>query len=69
MGVTFLDNLSPQNHINKITGETYNLLRKMRMAVTYLDRDRIRKLIALLLRPRLEHTAVIWSLHKKKDVL
>ena len=47
-----MDNMSPEKHINKITGETYNLLRNMRLAFTYVDEDLINKSITTLVRPR-----------------
>ena len=58
------DNLSPEKHINIITGETYQLLRNIRMAFKYLDEEMIKKFISLIL-PQLEYAVVIWSLHKK----
>ena len=68
MGVWITDNLSPQKHINKITGDTYQLLRYIRMAFTYLDEERIKNFITSLIRPKLEYAAMIWSQHKKKDI-
>ena len=62
------DNLSLENHINKIPGDTYQLLRNIRMAFKYLDEEIINKLITSLIRPKLEYAAVIWSLHKKKHI-
>ena len=47
-----IDNMSPEKHINKITGETYYLLRNIQVAFTYVDEDMIKKLITTLLRPR-----------------
>ena len=47
-----MDNMSPEKHINKITGETYKLLRNMRLAFTYVDEDLINKSITTLVRPR-----------------
>ena len=29
LGVTFTDNLSPEKHVNRLTAETYNLLRNI----------------------------------------
>ena len=53
------DNLSPEKHINKITGDTYQLLRNIRMAFKYLDEEMINKLITSLIRLKLEYAAVI----------
>ena len=68
MGVWITDNLSPEKHINKITGDTYQLLRNIRMAFKYLDEEIIKKFITSLIRPKLEYAAVIWSSYKKKDI-
>ena len=68
LGVLITDNLSPDKHINKITGDTYHLLRNIRMAFKYLDEEVINKLITSLIRPKLEYEAVIWSPHKKKHI-
>ena len=65
LGVTIMDNMSPEKHTNKITGETYNLLMNIRMAFTYVDEDMIKKLIMTLVRPRLEYAATVWSPCKK----
>ena len=37
LGVWITDNLLPEKHINKITEDTYQLLRNIRMAFKYLD--------------------------------
>ena len=34
LGLTIMDNMSPEKYINKITGETYNLLRNVWVAFT-----------------------------------
>ena len=67
MGVC-TDNLSPEKLINKIIGDTYQLLRNIRMAFKYLDEEMINKLITSLIRPKLKYATVIWSPHKKKDI-
>ena len=36
--------MSPNKHKNKIVGETYNLLRNIRIAFTYIDEDMVKKL-------------------------
>ena len=55
-------------NINKITEDTYQLLRNIIMAFKYLDEYMINKFITSLIRPKLEYVAVIWSPHKKKDI-
>ena len=45
--VWITDHLSPERHINTITGDTYQLLRNIRMFFKYLDEEMINKLITL----------------------
>ncbi len=47
--VLVTDNLSPERHVNKITAETYKLLRNISAAFTYLDKNVVRKLIVTLI--------------------
>ena len=61
LGVTNMDNISPEKHIDKITCETFNLLRNILVAFTYVDEDMIKKLITTLVPPRLECAATAWS--------
>lgn len=68
LGVIIQDKLLAEKHISRITGETYNLLIRMRMVFNYMDEDMMKKLIVGLIRPRLEYAAVVWSPHKKKNV-
>ena len=68
LGVTITEGLTPGRHINRITGEVGNLLKRVRMAFMYLDVDMMKKLIVSLIRPRLEYAATVWSPHLKKDI-
>ena len=68
LGVWFAESLSPEKHINKVVGETYNLLRNIRIAFAYLDEDMMRKIFVTLIRPKLEYAAVVWSPWLKKDI-
>ena len=68
MGALITDNLFLEKHINKITGDTYQLLRNIRIIFKYLDEEMIKKLITSLIRLKFEYTAMIWSPHKKKDI-
>ena len=68
LGVTFTESLTPDKHINKITGEVMNLLRRIKMSFTYMDVEMMRILISSLIRPRLEYAAVVWSPHTKKNI-
>ena len=60
--------MSSEKHISKITGDTYQLLRNIRMAFIYLDEEMINKLITSLIQPKLKYAAVIWLPYKKKDI-
>ena len=68
LGVLITKEMSPNKHINKIVGETYNLLRNITIAFTYIDEDMVKKLLASLIRPRLEYAAVLWSPHTRKNI-
>ena len=61
LGVLITKDMSPDKQINKIVGETYNLLRYIRVAFTYLDEDMVRKILVSLISPKLEYAAVLWS--------
>ena len=45
------------------------MLRNIRMAFHFLDKYIMGKIITTMVRPKLKYAKVIWSLHKKKDVL
>ena len=64
--VVIQDNLSPEKHINRIIGDTFMMLRNIRMAFHFLDEDMMRKILTTMIRPKLEYAEVIWSPHKKK---
>merc|ERR1712035_134475 len=68
LGVNIMDNLSPEKHVNRITAETYNLLRNIKVAFTYVDEEMIKKLVIALIRPRLEYVAAVWSPSTKKHI-
>ena len=68
LGITISENLSPEKHVNNIVGTTYELLRKIKRAFTYMDEEMMKKLIEYMIRPRLEYAATIWSPHSKKDI-
>ncbi len=48
LGVTVAENLTLERHIDKITGETMNLLKRVKMAFSYLDEGMIKKLIFMI---------------------
>ncbi|MCP3680120.1 MAG: reverse transcriptase family protein, partial [Gammaproteobacteria bacterium] len=66
LGVTIQDSLSPEKHINRITGMAYKMVVNMRMAFHYLDEEMVKTLIKSFIRPQLEYAAVVWAPHKKK---
>ena len=35
--------MSPEKHINRITGNAYNLLRNIKVVFTYIDEDMLKK--------------------------
>ena len=45
------------SHVDKILGETYNLVRNIGLAFYYMDKDMMKKLISTVIRPRLERQA------------
>ncbi len=68
LGVVMSDDNQPESHINQICRDTYNLVRNIRVAFTYMDKDMMRKLITTMIRPKLEYAEVVWSPHKKKHI-
>ncbi len=50
------------------TGETYNLLRNIKIAFTYIDEEMIKKLITSMICSRLEYAAILWSPKLKKEI-
>ncbi|MCD9088855.1 reverse transcriptase domain-containing protein, partial [Stenotrophomonas sp. SY1] len=55
LGVIVMNNMSPEKQINKIFGETYDLIRTIKVALTYLDEEMVKKILITLIRPRLEY--------------
>ncbi len=45
LGVTITENSTPDRHIDKISGETINLLKRVKMAFSYLDKEIIKKVV------------------------
>lgn len=68
LGVTIQDSLSPEKHINRITGTAYRMVINIRMAFHYMDEVMVKKLIESIIRPQLEYAAVVWAPHKKKHI-
>ena len=68
LGVIIQDNGQFEAHIDKMFGETYNLIRNIGLAFHYMDKDMMKKLINTMIRPRLEYAGVVWSPYKKKHI-
>ena len=49
LGMVMQDNLSPEKHINKIFGETYNMLRNIRVAFHYMCKEMMKKIITTMI--------------------
>ena len=64
--VVIQNNLSPEKHIDRIFGDAFKILRNIRMAFNFLDKDMMKKIITTMIRPKLDNAEVIWSPHKKK---
>ena len=62
------EDMTPDKHINKIVGETYNLLRTIKVTFDYLDEEMMKKILITLIRPRLEYAATIWTPSTKKNI-
>lgn len=52
LGVIIQNNLSPEKHINRILGKTYNTLQNIGFAFNYLDTNIIKKILTTLIRPQ-----------------
>lgn len=61
LGATVTETLAPTKYVNRITGELFKLLEKIRTAVTYLEEEMMRKIITTLTQSKLEYEAVVWS--------
>lgn len=68
LGVVMRDDNQPESHINRIFRDTYNLVRNIGVAFSYMDKDMMRRLITTMIRPKLEYAEVVWSPHKKKHI-
>ena len=53
-GVVLQDNLSLEKHIDEIFHVTFMMLRIIRMAFHFIDKDMMRKKIILMIRPKKE---------------
>lgn len=68
LGVVITNDMTPDKQINKIIGETYNLLRSIKVAFAYMDEEMVKKILITMIRPRLEYAAILWSPSTKKNI-
>ena len=68
LGVIMQNDLSPENHINKLFGNTFGILRNIKVAFNYMDKEMMKKIIMTMIRPKLEYAETVWSPHKKKHI-
>ena len=61
-----LENTQQDSQVDKIFGETYNLVRNIKLAFHYMDKDMMKKLISSVIRHRLEYAGTVRSPNKKK---
>ena len=62
------DTLRPERHISNIFGSTYRMLTNIRVAFNYMDKNMMKKIIASIVRPRMESAAVVWPPNLKKKI-
>ena len=63
------DCLSPEKHIDEIFSDTLWMLRNMRMAFHFLDKDVMRKILTTMITPKVEYAEAIWFPYKKEHVV
>ncbi len=52
--VIIQDDLSQQKHISNSFGNTYRMLKNVRTAFNYMDKDMMQKILTTMIRPKLE---------------
>ncbi len=57
--------MSTEKHINSFFGDAYRMLRNMRTAFNYMNKDMMQKILTAMIRLKLKYV-VVWSPHKKK---
>ena len=68
LGVIIQSNIQSDSHIDRIFGETYNVIKNVGLAFHYMDKEMMKKLLVTVIRPRLEYAQVVWSPYKKKHI-
>ena len=49
LGVVITNYMTPDKQINKIIGETYNLLRSIKVAFAYMDEEMVKKILITMI--------------------
>ena len=49
LGVVITNDMTPDKQINKIIGETYNLLRSIKVAFAYMDEEMVKKILITMI--------------------
>ena len=68
LGVIIQNDLSPEGHINKIVGEGLAIVSNIRATFVHLTEHLVKKIIEIILRPKLEYAQVVWAPHLKKHL-
>ena len=50
---------------NTTFGKTFMMLKNKKLAFHFLDKEMTRRLISLMIKPKLKYVEIIWSTHKK----
>jgi len=66
LGITFTQDLSFHEHINKKVKKANSLAGMLRRTFTHLDKDNFKQLFTSIVRPHLEYGAPIWNPHHRK---
>ena len=62
------DILTPERHINLLFAPTYRTLTNTRMSFNYMGKRMMKKIIRIMIRPKLEYAAWLWSPIMLKDI-
>ena len=68
LGIKIKNNLSPEDHINKIVGEGLAMVSNIRTTFSHLSEPLVIKIIETIVRPKLEYAQVVWAPHLKKHI-
>ena len=65
LGISFKEDLSFHDHINKKIKKANSLAGMLRRSFTHLDRQNFKQLFTSIVRPHLEYGAAVWNPHLK----